>query len=709
MFYRMLAKFTKRYTSWVIAAWICVLAASVPFAAKLPSVLKDHGLRAEGSYARVQQILESDFGIPDDPVILLFEKKEQVTEAQFRRFIAQTSSRVKEADGLQQLISPLDNKAMMNGNYAYALLSFRQHAHEMKPVIGELQRLLPRDSQMTVKMTGKPVVQEDVNRISQNDLKKAETVGIPIAFLILWLSFGGAVSAMIPVLVGLVGVGGAMAIMYGLGTKLDLSVFVLNVIPMVGLALSIDFALLMVSRFREEFREHPLDQALVTTMRTAGRAVVFSALCVFLGLAGTLFIRLPIFRTVALGAMVVLALSVMAALTLVPALLTVLGEWIGSEKNGRRATAGRTSRWHVLAAAVMKRPIRTCLIVSAVLATCFWPLVRLKVAIPDASSLPAAIESRQAAELLNRHFGYARASQVYIVAEGNGPVLQKNDWVAAFGLIRQLERDPSVDRVDSVFSVLPVSPERMEALFRDPGLRERHATVLRPFVHGNRMLISVTLREGTSSEQAMDWIRNQRRAVGDLRLLYGGEPKYEQEVFDEIYGNIPRSLLFIFVSNFMILFAAFRSLLIPVKTIAMNLIGIAASFGIMAWVFQEGRFGVEPTEIAVMIPVFIFGLVFGISMDYGVFLLSRIYEVHRKTGDNDFAVREGLALTGKLITSAAAIMIAVTAPFAWGGVAGVKQLGVGIAAAVFIDASLVRTLLVPSLMKLLGRWNWWAP
>lgn len=763
--YRHFARLALRRPLIILAVWTSLFAVSVPFADKLPGVLQDHGLVLEnGMDSETRRLLEAEFGIPTDPVILLFEKQSEVPRRDFHAYISHTLDRLRDVKGLQYAVPPFGQDRMENGDYAYALLVFRQPAHEMAPAIAELRRRIARDESgaIAVKLTGKAVVQHDVNRLVRHDLGRAEAFGVPAAFLILLLAFGGAVSAMIPVITGLVCVSSAMAAMALIGRAVGLSVFVLNVIPMAGLALSIDFALLLVSRFREELGRRPVPEALAVTMATAGRTVVFSALCVLLGLGGMLFIRLPMFYTVALGAMIVLLLALAAALTLIPALLALCAERIRRESGSRRAS-GRSAFWRSLADAVMKRPVRMALLASAALAACFWPLANLEVAIPDASSLPRGTESRLAAEQFARHFEPPSVSQVYVIAETERPAPNLSDWNAALSLVRRLERDPAVLRVDSVFSgrmpdkntpfstyhgenagnarkmrtEAPAendagldhgSDRRLPANHNDTnGMRDRrmrtqdngthqmhesrireHDDVTR-WVRGNRMLISVTLRHAPGTKEAAQWMRERETGYGGLRLVYGGEAKYRQEVFDEIFGRIPYTLLFLFASNSIILLAAFRSVLIPLKTVLMNLLGICASFGILAAVFQESRFGLEPTAIAVMIPVFVFGLVFGISMDYGVFLLSRMQETYRVTGNNDAAVREGLANTSATITAAAAIMIAVTLPFAWGGVSGVKQLGIGIATSIFIDATLVRMILVPSLMKLFGRWNWWLP
>lgn len=711
MGYQKLAIISLRYPKIIILLWVLFLIFFGLYAPRLSTVLKDHGLFPKnGAYAKAQHILSADFHVPEDPVILVFEKKEIVPPEQFHRFIQQTLVQLQGINGLGEVVSPLEQEKMLDSNFAYALLAFKQKPYEREQVLDEMHKLLPKHKHITVKMTGKSVVQADVNRASQNDLRKAEQIGIPVAFIILLLAFGGIVSALIPIVIGVIAVTGTMGMMYWLGTKVELSNFVLNVIPMVGLALSIDFALLLVSRFREELARAAVEKALVATMKTAGKAVLFSAASVFLGLLGTLYIPLPIFTTVATAAMTVLTVSALLALTLVPALLSVLWPAIQAESKWFFGFA-KTNRWHALTRSVMKRPVRMSLFASLLLISCFLPVTKMKVEIPDATSLPQSYDSRIASEAYQAHFGSPSTSHVYIVVQGRAPYLKKDDWSKAYALVQSLEIDPYVQRVDSLFSSLRLSPEQIRFLFQKPIVKENYEPVIQQFVKENRMLIHVTVKGGPSSKEVMDWLRRWEKVgeSSDMHFLLGGESKYQQEVFDEIFQNIKHVLLFIVVSNFVVLFVAFRSVLIPLKAIAMNLLSLGASFGILVWTFQEGHLGMEPNSIAIMIPVFIFGLAFGISMDYGVFLLSRIYEAYQQTQDNERAVRMGVASTSSMITSAATIMIAVTGPFAFAEVVGVKQLGIGIAAAILIDATVIRLVLVPSLMRLLGKWNWWAP
>ncbi|MDQ0111250.1 MMPL family transporter [Paenibacillus harenae] len=679
--FQLLAVIAYRYPKTIILGWVLFMLFFSYSAPKLPQVLHDHGLAPDGAFAKVEQQLASDFRIPKDPVILVFEKKAAVTPQTFRRYIQQALNRLQGMEGLNSAISPLDHDDMFKGNFAYALLSFQQEPHQMEAVLEHVRKKLPSHSDAKIGITGKSAVQADVNRASQSDLFKAERIGVPAAFVILLLAFGGIRSALIPIVAGMIGVTGTMGMMYGLGTAIELSNFVLNVIPMVGFALSIDFALMIVSRFREQLQRYSAKQALVTTMMTAGRAVFFSGLCVCLGLIGVLFIPLPMFSSIALGAATVLAVSLLIALTFVPALLAVMWPAIIEERQVSFLPE-KGNKWMLLSRYVLKRPIRHGLAATFLLIVCFLPLGQMSVGIPDAASLPPSYAARITFENYQAQFVPPNRTEVYVLAFGKADKVGNDDRLEAMKLIKHLKGDPLVVDVSD-----------------------------RPAVSDLKMLIRVTLHGDPSSAEVRDWLREWERAgeTSSLTYLLGGEAKYQQEVYDDVFDNLSDVLLFLFVSNYIVLFLAFRSILIPLKTIVMNFLSMGAAFGILSWIFQEGHFGMEPSSIAIMIPVFIFGLAFGISMDYGVFLISRIYEEYERTQDNDRAVLAGMSSISRIINCAAAIIIVVTVPFAFGDVVGVKQLGIGIAAAIFIDATIIRMLLVPSLMKLLGQWNWWAP
>ncbi|WP_020616900.1 MMPL family transporter [Paenibacillus daejeonensis] len=667
-----------RHALLVIGGWLFLLIVLAPWAPKLGEVLQDHGLAVDGEHSKVQQLLEQAYGMPANPVIVLFEGQPSVAAPVMEAYLQRTMDWLRLHGDLDLLVSPLEQPGMREGNTAYALITFQAPTHRWGPKIDTVRAYLPEQPGITVRLTGQPVIQAEVNEASHRDFRQAELIGVPIAFLFLLLAFGGFAAAAIPIVCGLVTVSTAMGIMYWIGTEVVLSSFVLNVIPMVGLALSLDFALMLVSRYREELATADPTDALSLTMATAGRAVFFAAGAVALGLLGTLWIPLPMFRSVALASLVVLSLSFLIAWSLVPALLSLLTPALRTKSGHQR----RAALWHGWSAALMKRPVLAAVGSGALLLLCCLPLMRIQLTIPDAASLPLSSEARQAHERLEARFGHPSQSTLYAVLSGtdNLPLAAKME--AATLLVKQMGSDPLV----------------MEAA----GL---------PPVAGGPAVVRLQLNGEPGSSGVDEWLRqwDAHEQLVSGKLILGGEAKYRQEVQQLIYDNLGKVALSIAISNLVMLLLAFRSVIIAVKTLLMNILSLGASFGLLAWIFRDGLLGVMPGPIAIMIPVFIFGLAFSISMDYAVFLVSRIYETYRSTGNNEAAVILGLARTGRVITCAAAIIIAVTLPFAWGEVAGVQQLGVGIALAIFIDATLIRFLLMPALMKLLGKWNWWAP
>ncbi|NMI06207.1 MMPL family transporter [Paenibacillus sp. SZ31] len=746
MGYRRLAVLISRYPWFIILCWVFIIGMSAVWAWKLPDIVQDHGLkRVHGDAQAVELVLENEFGSPADPVILVFEKKENTSPLEFRQWIRDRLTQVQALPAVTAITSPLDagEGMMLQDQRAYALVKMDVPAHQMGPPLKQLRAVLATDGPGTVQLTGKTVVQQDVNRLSFRDLERAEMVGIPIALIVLCFAFRGLYAALIAVMMGISAVITAMGVTSLLGYQLELSNFIINVIPMVGMALSIDFALIILSRYREELQRvyedggqaHVLGSSLIMqngvlqseilqrTLRTAGRAVLFSAACVLLGLLGLLWIRLPMFLSVSLGAIIVLLLSLLLNVTLLPALLSLSADRVFRRKSVHSLPRG--SIWHKWSAMVMKRPIRMAIGGTVLLLLCVYPVTRLELSIPDASSLPERMESRQAAEQFQHDFGQKNTSTIEMVIGGQQELLTASHWQMAHNKTLQLMKDSDVLNIISPWGLLQPDQNSLQSqnLFRNPpssltssleGKESTRTEWLRSTVSDHSIRLIATVHGEPGSEQIADWLERMSKsdhALGfnDVKLRYGGEAAKQHEIMQEVTSQLPKVLVFVVVSNYLVLLAAFRSLLIPIKAILMNLLSLAASFGILVWVFNEGHLGMEPSAIAIMIPVFIAGLVFGISMDYGVFMLSRIQEVYRRTRDSDVAVQQGLASTGRLVTSAAAILLAVTVPFAFAEVAGVRQLGIGITAAVLIDVTLIRLILVPALMKLMGRWNWWLP
>ncbi|MDQ0217816.1 MMPL family transporter [Peribacillus cavernae] len=696
-----------RFYKFFLIVWSIAAIGLGVFAIQLPSILGGDGFEVDGEYNRVEKELNKTFHIPESTIQVTFEKRTGENSQSFNNRINNTLADIESLHVTAGIQSPLKDKSLRTNDFAYAVLSFDSGVDNMESEMKAIRRITDRDQQ--VKLTGIPVVSQDINKASQDDLKRAELIGIPVAIVILLLAFGSVAASIVPIAVGAVTVIASFGILSLIGDRMDLSIFLLNIVPMIGLALSIDFSLLFINRYREELKRSGQAEAIHTTILTAGRSILFSALCVFIGLAAMLVIKVEIFQTVAIGGMVVVGIAVFSSLTLLPSLLMIMGKNINRWRIIKtKDTNG--SGWREFAFAVMKHPVLISSVSFVVLLLAIIPVKDMNLVIPKADSLPDSYESRQAHEQIQKTFNNKNESIVYVIAERPGSWLDEEGLREMNHLTATLQKDKIVQSIETIYSLAGMdSPEKLAAALKNPKTKETLQPAIERYIQGDKLLLPVTLSARDTSDVSQSWIRKWTEKEWDYRLSFGGSTKFNQEIFDEIYDKIPLVLAIILISTFIILTLAFRSLVIPLKAILMNIVSLSAAFGVLVWIFQYGHFGLEETDITLIIPVLVFSLVFGLSMDYEVFLISRIQEIYLESGNNDLATAEGLASTSKIITSAALIMIVITGAFAFTGVMPVKQIGVGIAIAIFIDATIIRLLLVPSLMKLLGDWNWWLP
>ncbi|WP_330948720.1 MMPL family transporter [Virgibacillus sp. MG-45] len=696
---RMLARIVLKGYKYIILFWILLAIAMAFLAIRLPSMLEGDGFRMDGEHEKVMEIAAETFDMPAESLFLVFDG---VSDEKL-------ANRLQEVEALgvtSEIVSPLDDRTMYTKDLSYALLHFNDDELDMAETVTAIRDVIKADKGIT--LTGQSAITKDINTASQQDLMTAEAIGLPIAIIVLLFAFGTVVASFVPLLIGVSAVIVSFGVLAILGNYIDLSIFILNIIPMLGLALSIDFALLFISRYREERRKGNALDAVSITIQTAGRSVLFSAFCVFIGLGAMLLIQVEIFENIAVGGMIVVAMAVISSLTLLPSVLIALGDRIDKWQLLKVKQNG-SDRWRAFAGNVIKRPIMITIVALILLGIALIPVRNMDLTIPQIDSLPKSYDSRLAYEKMEDTFDFGGESSAYIVATN------KAGWEAKEGLeqIKQLEdklmNDPLVKEVQTIYQVSGVeSPEAWEQAWGSP-MKEKLAPVKEAFIQDEKMLIPVQLKVSGASDEAQDWVRELDKKYASFDLMVGGEAKFNQEIFDEIADKIIPVLTVIIISTFIVLMLAFRSILIPFKAIVMNVLGLSATFGILVYIFQYGHFGLTAGTIALIIPVIVFSLVFGLSMDYEVFLISRIQEAYANTQDNDFATVEGLAATSKIITSAALIMIVLTGAFAFTDVMPVKQIGVGIAIAVAIDATIIRLLLVPSLMKLFGKWNWWLP
>ncbi|MDZ5607221.1 MMPL family transporter [Bacillus pseudomycoides] len=703
--------YQSRYT--VIVALVVLAIALGIFAPKLPGVLGGDGFQTKGDYQKTKAILDKDFKQSQDTLLLVFQKNKGISNETFQKRIEEIITNIQTKQTYDSFHHPLENKEMLQDDIAYATILFSgKTSKERNEKTLQFAKEIKKESNDTLKVspTGFPKINEEINERTQNDLKVAEMIGLPIAFLVLLFSFGSLLASILPIVNGALSVLSTMGILYFIGIDKELSIFVLNVAPMIGLALSIDFALLFVNRFREEVAHRTVKEAIAVTYQTAGRAIVFSGLCVFVGLSGLFFFEIDYIQSVAISGMIVVVMSILFSLSLLPALLSLIGKRL-LKKN---PTAPRTSKlWRKFARFVMKHPIMMIIVVTMFIIVCLLPLRTANLQFPGVEALPEKSDTRIAYERYEESFNkiVKTHADVTVVLETKSNIIEKESLQKIEDVVQKLKKDKHVYKVKSLYDELNgMKPEQLATLLQSPQ-RTQVEPVLEAYTKGNKTTLQIFLDTKPRTETAKQWVRDFKDTYKDDSITYylGGMTTFQQELEDEIKDKVVIGMSVIFGSTFFILLFAFRSILIPIKAIVMNVLSLSATIGIVIWLFEGGHFGLEESSVLFVLPIFIFGLVFGLSMDYEVFLISRIHELYEETGDNDKATLEGLVSTSRIITSAALIMIVVTGAFAFTDILPVKQMGLGVALAIFLDATIIRLMLVPSLMKMFGDWNWWLP
>ena len=577
---RTLARFVTSAHKYIIYAWIAIFLVMAFFAIKLPGLLEGDGFRMDGEHADVMDIVSEDFGLPAETMFLVFNDVQNDK-------IKSTLDKIDKLNVTSEIASPLQNDNQYKDGVSYALLHFDNEAEDMSTIVTDIRDAVGNEKGIT--LTGASAISKDINTASQRDLMTAEAIGLPIAIIILLFAFGTVVASFVPLLIGIVTVISSFGVLTILGSKMDLSIFVLNIIPMLGLALSIDFALLFISRYREERNKSDIHEAIVTTIQTAGRSVIFSAFCVFIGLGAMLLIRVDLFQNIAIGGMIVVAMAVFASVTLLPSVLIVLGDRINKWQLLKEKPA-EANGWRKFANAVIKRPVTITIIAFILLGIAMIPVKNMDLTIPQIESLPESYDTRQAFELMDETFGLGDQSSVYVIAERTGGWEGTEGLQSMKALETELSNDSLVDEVNTLFTASDIdSVEQWEQAMTVPDLAAGLSPLVDTFVKDTQLMIPVTLLANGSSNAAQEWARDWSNKETDWNLSIGGNPKFNQEIFDEIADKILYVLLVIIVSTFFILMIAFKSILIPIKAILMNIVGLSATFGILVYIFQYGQ------------------------------------------------------------------------------------------------------------------------
>jgi RND superfamily putative drug exporter len=728
-----LGRFVARRAWLVVGAWALVLLAAIPLAPRVPGVLSAGGFILDDlESARAKALLGTELDLPPSALVIVFssptlEAGTPAFEGAAAAAVADIASAPHVARVVPHLLSPRQISADRHTAYDIVFLDLPpDDSPEALPILRERLHEAPG---VTVELAGGPAFYGDVQSVSEADLRRSEVISLPLAALALLFVFGSAVAAGVPLIVGGTAVVVALAGIFLVGSVMPMSIFVLNLATLLGLGLGVDYSLLLTSRFREELARRPagperVPDAVRVTVATAGRAVFFSGLTVLLGLLGLVLFEFMILRSVGIAGAIVVGLAVLSALTLLPAILAIVGERIDRYSIRTVRPADRVDGpWARLARRVMRHPVAVLIPTLLFLLVLGSPFLHVRFNAPDASILPASVPSRAAFDRLAADFGEGEFAPIVLAIRTRGDATSPENLAMLYDYSRRLAADPRVTRVESLVDADPrLTLDQYRLLYGDPnGPRDRYlATTLAATTRADLTAFTLYTPYGPNRDEGRDLVADLRSPAGPLAapagttLLVGGGAADVADVVGRVAADFPRTALFIIVTTYLVLFALLRSVVLPAKALVMNTLSIVASFGALVWIFQDGNLssilGFQPLGfVETTQPVILFCVLFGLSMDYEVFLLSRMKEVWDKTGDNTEAVARGLERSGRIVTSAALIVVLVAGSFAFADIVLIKALGVGMAIAVALDATVVRALLVPATMRLLGKWNWWMP
>jgi RND superfamily putative drug exporter len=736
-----LGRITARFAPLIVATWLlAVIGASLVLVPRFTSALTGPPLQVRGSdSARAQEIISERFGEPfaEQDLVVFTSASLTTDDPAFRDVVTDALDRIRPLPGVVSITSPYDPGAET------LVAKDRQMATAIVAITGtnaERQALVPRltvrataasTPYVTVYVTGSsPLIAELVAQ-EQEDLSRAEKLGLPIAALVLLITSGTVIAAGLPILLALAGMAVTFGVLGAASMVTEFNLFVPNIATMIGLGVGIDYALFIVTRFREELANGrtPAD-AVAVTMTSTGKNVFFSGITVLVSLSGLLLVNARIFHELALGAMTAVAVMLFGAMTFLPALLA----WLGPRVNAGRLPGrhrdttgiGGWEFWGRWARAIMRRPGFWAALAVAILLFLSSPITRLNLSLDTSTPETEQGSAGAGRKILEQEFNEGLISPLQIVYVSHDGSLDQRDLDAIAQLSQSLVSDWAVVDVISVTTLLDQytgghSVDALTLAANYPQVVAAAGDVVNFNSGLDVAVIRAVPRWSPDSPGPLELVGRVRDRMGPEALQgvpaeihVGGLSAQIVDISAESRQKLPVVAGSIVVVSFLLLMMVFRSLVLPLKAILMNVLGITAAYGLLVIVFQDGAgsrlLHFTPTgTIQVYLPLLTFAVLFGISMDYEVFLLGRIKEEWDRTGNNHDAVVMGVQRTASVITAAAAIMVAVFTAFTLAKLMEVKELGFSLAAAVFIDATLIRIVLVPAAMQLLGDRNWWLP
>lgn len=727
-----LGELVSRYPRWVLGAWFVLTLAALPFTTRVGEVLDAQpDAPKQGNAAIVQDLLATAFTNPEESamVAVAYGVAVQAGTPEYAAALDRVTERLRATEGITYVrdYRSASGLQLLDEKHNLSLLLIGIDASELsagKAITIRVRQVLEGSKALRFDLSGGPATVIELEQVSQRDARRAEVFGLPLSLIILLVAFGAVVASLLPLLSAVTSIAVSLALLYFLGHVIEFAVFTETIVTMLGLATGIDYALLIVNRFREELRTNfDSRKAAALTAATAGKAVAFSGLTVLVALTALLVPPVAFIRSIGIGTMAVLLVSVLVAITAVPATLALLGHRVNWLRVTKREPGLRTRAfWRARAVQIMRRPWLWSISGVVVLVLLALPALHMQVADPGARGLTSATDARRTLTALEGLGLEGLLNPFDVLVDFGQTGFYRPENVRAVSLLTaRLQELPRVAGVTS-----PMALEGIPRLFlyqyyasQATALTSEIAPLAQATVSSDsRYVLARVVPSGAlTPAEGAELYRGIAAAAAELGLSarIGGVYVQGTEWTAALYAYFPLALALVALATALLLGWAFRSLLIPLKAVLLNALTVGATFGVLTLVFQDGVIakilgvGNVLGYIDTSAPLFIFAMVFGLSMDYEVFLVARIHESHERGMSDHDSVATAMSTTGGVISSAAAVMVTVFALLLFSHVELIRTLGLGLTVAVVLDATLVRLALVPSVMTLAGRWNWWLP
>ncbi|MCH9716300.1 MAG: MMPL family transporter [Gammaproteobacteria bacterium] len=727
LFYR-LGRTIYRLRLAVILLWVLGVAVCIPFLPHIMAPFKSTGFvasKAESTLAEAELDKQLGYDQNNRFLVVYYSPHLHATGKTFNKKIKRSLADLKKFPLAHDIIYPKDNPQQISKNKhsAYVMILIKSNESLTPELLKQFKHSIKTPKNMRMQIGGRQIFTQGINKQTQEDLYKADAIAAPLTSIVLLLIFGTLIAMLIPVCLG----GGCALIiltaLYFIGHVFTLSIFTLNLALLLGLCLSLDYALFIIFRFRGELRTHKnIENAIAITLSTAGRAIFFSGVAVFISLSALLLFPINILFSIGVGGLVAVFFAVMIAITLLPAVLSVLGHRINAlavRKINKKDT-DKKHLWRALATTVVKRPFLFLFLSLGFLLLLAYPLLNVKFGISDFKIVPKHSESRLFFDEFKQHFNENELAPILlVVSTERHSILASHRISKLYRFTRKLEKIKGIERVDSIVTTNPrLSRKQYQRLYQssavrtDAGIKQLLSTTT-----GKRFTLIRVFSEYEANSDKTRALIKQIKGMSPgkgLTLKVTGVPVKNFDVMQVVSDIFPYAVAWVMALTYLSLLILLRSLFLPLKAIFMNVLSLSACYGVLVFIFQDGNFhqllNFEPQGMLdITLVIIIFCAIFGFSMDYEVFLLTRIQEHYQKTHQNKASIIFGIEKSSRIITSAALIVICICGSFMAADVLMVKEFGLGIAVAIAVDAFVIRSILVPSTMVLLKNWNWYIP